>query len=181
MLRLHVVGEGTNELRRAAADMRVSDLVETARPTAHDEITRLQQNAQALLVLSRSSTINGYELFAPAKVFEYVKAMRPILGVVADDETRKVLTRVGVSSIADANSPTAICSVLRRLVDGWSKRDLASFLPDPGKCVVFSAERQTDALVRALEGAAPMEPFVPDSVECPASIRRALLKQERRR
>src|SRR5688572_27652030 len=169
-LRVQFVGEDTDEVRRAAADQRVSDLVETGGPTSQSEISRLQRHANALLVLSRSSAINGYELFAPAKVFGYLKARRPILGVLAQDETRKILAQVGVSAIADVNSRTDICSMLQRLVDGCSQGSPAGFLPDPRKCEVFSAERQTDALIRALEGRSPLQPFVPDSVDLPASL-----------
>jgi hypothetical protein len=177
-LRFQFVGEGADELRRAAAEMGISDLVQAEGPALHSEIMRYQQSASALLVLGRPATINGYELFAPAKVFGYLKAMRPIVGVLAADETRKVLARVGVSLIADVDSPVAICSVLQELVDGWSCGSLAPFLPDRQKCEVYSAERQTEALVRALEGAPPSQPFVPDAAQLPASLREASFATE---
>src|SRR5207253_9431267 len=96
--------------------------------------------------------MKGYELFAAAKLFGYLKAGRPILGVVPSDETSKVLRRVGVSTVADADSPSDITAILRRLLDAWRKRNLHSLLPDPAACEAYSAPRQTVALVRALEG-----------------------------
>lgn len=170
-VRFRFVGEGTDNLTKQVAALGVSDMVETMDPTSNAEITRLQGEAHAFLVLGRLSEIKGHELFAGAKVFSYLKARRPIFGVLPQDETRKVLTRVGVSLVADVNCPAEIVSMLVRLVDGWSARSLHCFLPDLAKCEFYSAERQTQALVRALQGSPALDPFVPGSVEIPPSLR----------
>jgi glycosyltransferase involved in cell wall biosynthesis len=170
LLRVHFVGEGMNGLAMEARASGLSDIVEVAGPTSHAEVARLQREAHALLVLGRPSTVKGHELFAGAKVFAYLKAMRPVLGILPQDETRKVLGRVGISSVATADSTPAIVAALRALIDGWSAGTLASFLPDAAKCEIYSAGRQTQALVRALEGAPALEPFVPGAVEIPRSL-----------
>jgi len=170
LLRVHFVGEGMNALATEAEASGLSDIVDVAGPTSHAEIARLQREAHALLVLGRPSTVKGHELFAGAKVFGYIKAMRPVLGVLPQDETRKVLSRVGITSIAAADSTAAIVSNLRALLDSWSAGSLDSFLPDVAKCDVYSARRQTQGLIRALEGAAALEPFVPSSAKIPPSL-----------
>ena len=119
-LRVKFVGEGMEELAKQTADLGLSDIVETSGPTTQAEITRLEREAHALLVLGRLSTIKGHELFAGAKLFNYLKANRPIFGVLSDDETRKVLQQVGVSSIADADSPVEIVAKLEKLIEAWS-------------------------------------------------------------
>ena len=170
-LRLVVVGEGAKAVGDEAAALGLGDLVAVANPISHQEVIRLQREAHALLVLGRPPSMKGYELFAGAKLFGYLRAGRPILGVLPPDETRKVLNRVGVSTVADGDSPPEIVAALRRLLDAWSSRTLSSLLPDRGACEVYSAESQTAALVRVLEGKTAMEPFVPNSVEIPPSLR----------
>ena len=116
-LRFVFVGEGVEAVATAAAALGISDLVQTAGPTSHDEVVRLQRDAQALLVLGRPPTMKGYELFAGAKLFGYLKAGRPILGVVPPDETTRILHRVGVTTVADANSFRRSC---RSFIACWT-------------------------------------------------------------
>src|SRR5207249_8345312 len=170
-LRFRFVGECMDDLAKQAAMLGLSDIVVTSGPTSHAEITRLEREADALLVLGRLPSIKGHELFAGAKTFNYLKANRPILGVLPQDETRKILNQVGVSTIADAGSPAEIVVTLRKLLNAWSENRLSSLRPDRAKCELYSAERQTEALVRALEGAAAVEPFVLGSAEVPPSLR----------
>jgi hypothetical protein len=115
--------------------------------------------------------MKGYELFAGAKLFGYLKAGCPIIGVLPEDETKKILQAVGVSTVADVDSPTEILIMLQRLLKAWSTGALSSLLPDRAACQAYSAERQTAALVRALEGLPAADPFVPGSVEIPPSLR----------
>jgi hypothetical protein len=115
--------------------------------------------------------MKGYELFAGAKLFGYLKAGRPIVGVLPPDETKKILHRVGVSTVADDNAPSEIAAVFRQLLDAWSGGTLSSLIPNRAACQVYSAEWQTAALVCALKGKPAAEPFVPHSVEVPPSLR----------
>jgi len=169
-LRFLFVGEGAEALADEAAVLGLSDIVETAGPTSHTEITRLQQEAHALLVLGRPPTMKGYELFAGAKLFSYLKAGRPIVGVLPPDETKKILQRVGVPTVADADSPSEIVAVFCQLLDAWAEGTLSSLVPDRAACQAYSAEWQTAALVCALAGKPAAEPFVPNSVEIPPSL-----------
>ena len=175
-LKMKFVGEGMEDLAKQAKLLGLSDVVEASGPTTYAEVTRLERESHALLVLGRLSTITGHELFAGAKLFKYLKANRPIFGVLPDDETRKVLHHVGVSSIADANSPVEIVTKLKELLEAWSDDALVSLLPDPAKCALYSAEFQTEALVRALRGAPAANPFVDGSVEVPPSLRDIVLQ-----
>jgi hypothetical protein len=115
--------------------------------------------------------MKGYELFAGAKLFSYLQAGRPIVGVLPPDETTKILHRVGVPTVADGDSPAEIVAVFQQLLDAWSGGTLSSLVPDRAACKAYSAERQTAALVCALEGKPAAEPFVPHSVEIPPSLR----------
>jgi hypothetical protein len=170
-LRFLFVGEGTEALANEVTALRLSALVETSGPAPYAEVTCLQRKAHALLVLGRPPTSRGHELLAGAKLYGYLKTGRPIIGVLPLDETKKTLQRVGVSTIADVDSPSEIVAVLRQLLDAWSTGTLSSLVPDRAACDVYSAARQTEALVCALEGESAAEPFVPGSVEIPLSLR----------
>jgi glycosyltransferase involved in cell wall biosynthesis len=170
-LQLLVVGEEAAELSKDAAAHGVAALVKTVGPKSQAEIVRLEREAHALLVLGRPQTMKGYELFASAKLFGYLRAGRPIVGVLPSDETNRILRSLGVSTVADSDSVPEVVAVLHRLLDAWTERALQALVPSRTACEAYSADRQTLALVRALEGQAATEPFVPNVVEIPASLR----------
>jgi hypothetical protein len=170
-LRLLFVGEVAETLAKAAAVRELSDIVTTRGPTSYREISQLQQNAHALLILGRGEAMKGHELFAGAKLFGYLKAGRPIIGVLPRDETRNILSRVGVSTVADAEAIAEIIAVFQRVLYAWSTGTLAALVPDRTACAAYSAERQTAALIRALEGVPALTPFSPGVVEIPPSLR----------
>jgi glycosyltransferase involved in cell wall biosynthesis len=165
------VGEGGEQLREEVALHGLSDLFDIRGPVAHAEVNTLQCAAHALLVLGRPATLKGHELFASAKVFEYLKAGRPIIGVLPHDETRNVLTRVHVPTLADVDSQPQILDVLTRTVDAWLAGELGSLRPNSSACRVYSAEYQTAALVRAFDGAPAADRFLPGAVQVPPSLR----------
>jgi hypothetical protein len=169
-LHLHFVGEGAEALANDAAALDLSEMVTTGGPISHEEVTKLSNQAHALLILGRPSTMRGYELFAGAKLFGYLKTGMPIIGVVPADETKKVLLRVGVTTVADVDSRSEIVAVLCTLHEAWSQGKLSSLVPNRTACEVYSAERQTQELIRAFEGAPALEPFVAGSVEIPPSL-----------
>lgn len=167
-LQLLFVGEGMDVLARTAKTFDVSDIVKTMSTVSYAEVCRLQGEADALLLLGLTP-VEGYELCG-SKAFSYLKAGRPIVGIVPQDEMRGVLHRVGVRTIADIDSPSEITTVLRQVLEAWDEGTLASFVPDRKSCETYSAKVQTLALARALEGAPPVEPFVPGSVGIPPSL-----------
>ena len=168
--RFRFVGENMEDLAKQSATLGLSDLVETRGPTSHAEIARLQRQSHALLVFGRPSTVRGHELVAGAKLFCYLKVRRPILGVLPADETKKILHGLGLSTVADVESPQDIVALLRRALDAWSTQRLSSLLPDLSACEMYSAERQTAALSRALAGVPMERPFVPGARGLPPSL-----------
>ena len=171
-LRFLFVGDGMEVLAHDAAALGLADMIATRDVVPNAEVMRLQQEAHALLLLGLKPA-RGYE-FCGSKVFSYLQAGRPILGVLPADETKKVLQRVGVPTIADIESPAAIVEVLGQLLDAWTTGRLASLVPNRAACEIYSAQRQTAALVRALEGAPAAEPFVPGKVEIPPSLQNVI-------
>lgn len=148
----------------------LSDLIETRGPVSRTEVTRLQREADALLLLGRPSTMRGYELFASAKLFGYLKVGKPILGVLPQDESKKILHGVGVSTVADFDSPSEIVDLIQRVVDSWTSGTLSLLLPNREMCETYSAEQQVFTLIQALDGVPAVNPFVPGSVDAPPSL-----------
>ena len=170
-LKLVFVGEFSKQFLAQVKRLDLSDIVVVSRPLPHAQITQLQHDSHALLMLEREPVIKGYELLAGAKLFGYLRGGRPIIGVLPEGEAKKVLRDVGVTTIASADSTDEIVDVFKRVLYAWSNGRLSSLVPDPAACAAYSAENQTAALVRALNRQAPLEPFVPGSGEVPVSLR----------
>ena len=170
-LKIRFVGEGMKILQNQAKELGLDGIIKTSGPVNQSQIGDLQRNAHALLVFGRPREMTGHELFAGAKLFAYLRSGKPILGVLPHDETRRILERVGVSTIADSGSVSEIIAVLKRLVEAASSREaLASLIPRPSACMEYSIERQIDALLRALEGKPASQEFVPGRARVPASL-----------
>lgn len=152
-LRLLFVGEGLRELAERAGDLDIGDLVEVLPSTTSHEIQRLQREAHALLILGRTPGRKAHELVAGAKLFGYLQAGRPIIGIVPRDETRRILGEVGNSLIADADIPAEVVDVFERILDAWSNKTLERFVPNRASCEAYSSSRQISDLIMALNGA----------------------------
>ena len=63
---------------------------------------------------------------------------------------------------------------LRRLGDALTEGRLAELLPDRAGSEAFSAERQTEALVRAFQGMQAPKLSVPGSTKVPAGLQEEL-------
>jgi hypothetical protein len=167
-LRVVFIGEGTEAIGAMAARLDISDVVETRGVIPFSEVSQFQAQAHALLAMG-CKPFRGYE-FGGSKVFGYLKAGRPIIGVLPRDEGYRVLQSVGVQTIADVGSVDKIVAVFYRLLAAWAAGDLSSLLPDAASCEAFSAERQTRALVLALEGKPAQDPFLPGSTAMAPSV-----------
>ena len=170
--RLHFrfIGEGTDVLAREAAILGLAEMVTTQSATSLAQLSKYTKNAAALLVLGRPSTMRGFELFAAAKVYGYLKTGMPILGILPQDETKTLLRHLGVPTVADVDSESEIIAAVCTLVEAWDKRNLSSLSPKRSACQIYSAEQQTGELARALSGTPTAEPFIPGSRDIPGSL-----------
>lgn len=151
-LRLLFVGEQDPQLGDRVEEMGLSEIVEIAPPVSSGEVRRLQEEAHALLILGRTATRKGHELVAGAKLFGYLQAGRPIIGVVPHDETRRILEQVGSSLIAAADAPEEVADKFELLLKAWSDKTLDRLIPDRAACESYSSGKQISALVDALDG-----------------------------
>jgi len=177
-IHFHFVGEDTEAIAKRAELFDLKDIVTTEGAISQTAVAELSNKADALLLLGRPSVMKGHELFAAAKLFGYLKAGKPIIGILPNDEAKQILQRVGTSTIANVESPDEIVAVLRRVLRNWADGTLESLAPDAIACRNYSAENQTQALVAALEGAPALDPFVPGKVDIPNSLREEISSRE---
>ncbi len=164
------VGEGADRVEADAARRGLAGMVSARPATAHSALACLYRSAHVLLVLGREKKLRGHELCAGAKLFGYLKTGRPILGVLPEDETARILKQVGVTTIASAEDPGQIASLLERMASEWTAGRLASLAPDPSRSEDFSSENQIEHYLRALEDRSPLAPFVPCQTSVPPSL-----------
>ena len=170
-LQLQFVGDDNQHLGEMTATLGLSDMIAISDSSTFAEVTQLSRDAHILLVLGRYSTMKGYELFAPAKLFGYMKMGRPILGVLPRDEARNILNQIGAPTVVDVDSIPEIITIMRHLVQMWECNRLDSLVPNIEACRLFAAVRQAVPLTRALEGKPAAKAFVPRIETLPPSLR----------
>lgn len=151
-LQLRFVGEGLRELADRVAELGLQHMVDVLPPIPSGEVRRLQREAHALLILGRNSHRTGHELVAGAKLFGYLQAGRPIIGVVPHDETRRILKEVGSCLIADAEVPSEVVAVFERVLGAWAEKTLEGLVPIRTACENYSSARQMSDLIDVLNG-----------------------------
>ena len=103
-------------LQKLAQAHGAQDFIELSPPIAYREALAEMMGVDALLVL-QASNCNAQ---IPAKIYEYLRAGRPILALTDPaGDTADVLRRAGLQDIARLDSVEEITRVLPRLVRDW--------------------------------------------------------------
>jgi len=168
---IQFVGEQDPSIAARVTQLGLEEVVSLRPPLSHVAVTALQRHAHALLMLERRPSHKGYELLAGAKLFGYLKAGKPILGILPHGVAERILRDVGVSTIAEARSTAQIEAVLELTFARWQDGTLNALVPDRSSCERYSGRAQTAALARALEGRPSEAPFVPGVNEVAPSLR----------
>jgi hypothetical protein len=141
-LRLRASGHDTL-LAALAAENGVANLIELASPLPHREALAEMQAAPALLLLQASNCNHQ----VPAKLYEYLRARRPLLALTdADGDTATILRRAGISTIAPLDDAQQIAAALRRFV-AHPEASLAS----PGYIATCTRAARTRELAELLD------------------------------
>ena len=146
-LRIRFRGAAHDELVRSVADAHgVGTLVETLPPIAYDDALREMLRADALLVLQASNCNEQI----PAKLYEYLRCGRPILGLCDPvGDTAAALRQAGLNAIAPLDDAMQIAAALRRFIeDGTNVRDAR---PEPAAVAAASRRGRTVALAALLD------------------------------
>jgi glycosyltransferase involved in cell wall biosynthesis len=103
-------------LRQLATDHGVQDFIEVCPAIPYREALAEMMTVDALLVM-QASNCNAQ---IPAKIYEYLRASKPILGLTDPaGDTASVLRAAGLDTIAALNSAGDIARLLQVLVRDW--------------------------------------------------------------
>jgi glycosyltransferase involved in cell wall biosynthesis len=86
-------------------------------PVSHRDAIRLEKSADALLLTS-AKVIGGRDYSIAGKLFEYIGARRPILGVLTDGAMRDIVEQTGLGVLADPDDTDAVAAAIERIVEG---------------------------------------------------------------
>lgn len=148
-LRIRFRGTGHDAmLENLAKQHNVADLVEICPPLPYRAALAEMLATDVLLILQGS----GCNAQIPAKIYEYLRAGRPILGLTdPKGDTAGVLKQAGLNNIAQLNSVDAIARSLLSLVSDWGVKRLE--LPDPAAVKNASRYARSESLARLLSSA----------------------------
>jgi hypothetical protein len=145
-VRLRATGHDA-EIAKMIAHADVGDLVELAPPVPYRAAVAEMVGADGLLILQAGQV----KTQVPAKVYEYVRAGRPILALTDPrGDTARVLAAAGVRHLAPIDSSEAIAAALGAFLGGI--RANAAPTPDPDWVRRASRRNRTRELAALLDG-----------------------------
>ncbi len=125
-----------------ARRLEVADLIEVLPPIPYRDALSEMLRADGLLVLQASNCNEQI----PAKVYEYLRAGRPILGLTDPaGDTAELLLRVGIRHLAPLENADAIAPTLESFL-----RDAPHELPGKNLAAAFSRQHRTAELSQLL-------------------------------
>jgi glycosyltransferase involved in cell wall biosynthesis len=130
---------------RIAADAGVAELVTILPPLPYRQALAEMLSADGLLLLQGHTSNPAI----PAKLYEYLRARRPIVALVdSEGETAATLRQLGIHTMAPLTEVMAIETLLRLWVTG--REVLESQLPSREAISIYSRQGQADRLAELL-------------------------------
>lgn len=134
---------------KLARDAGVTDLVDIAPSLPYAAALREMLSADGLLLLQGSASNPAI----PAKLYEYLRARRPMLALVhPDGESHALLQRLRAATIARLDDADSIRAALRTFLRGCASGEVA--MPSSADVERFSRRSQTGELAGVLESVA---------------------------
>ena len=139
-------------LRNLAQDLGAQDFIELCPPIAYRDALAEMMAVDALLVMQASNCNEQI----PAKIYEYLRAGKPVLGLTDPvGDTAGVLRQAGLSDIARLDSAEDIAAILPALVRDWRQGKVV--LPNADAVQQASRRGRSRALVALLEQVATVK------------------------
>lgn len=147
-LRLRFLGGGpfgdSAEMRQAIERTKLNGRVEFLPRVPYAAALSELRNADLLLLLQASRhTVD----LVPAKLFEYLRAGRPVLALAGDGATAEVLNEVGGGWAVDPADGAGLREAIRAAYDAWTNGSLRAMTANPVVLQKFTRERLTNQLV----------------------------------
>lgn len=130
-VRLNLVGGGahveSSEFKQRLAALRLTDNVRIVARVPHAESLALLMRSDALLLLQYTA---GLETQLPAKVFEYLRAGKPMLAIVSPGETADFIARHKLGYSVDYRDLSGLVSALLSLYADRAKATSRQVAPE---------------------------------------------------
>jgi len=147
-LRLRFLGGGpfgdSAEMRQAIEKTKLAGRVEFL-PRVSYAVTLSELNNADLLLLLQASRDTAD--LVPAKLFEYLRAGRPVLALAGEGATAEVLKEVGGGWVVDPADEAGLREAIRSAYEAWTGGSLRARTANPAVLPKFTRERLTTQLV----------------------------------
>lgn len=148
-LRINIIGYPDGEVVEYARQEHFRDMIRVHGFIQHDEALRIMAASHCLLILYDNVFFSRF--CVPGKLYEYLRAGRPVLALTHPGEVQELVEGSGAGWVIRPDDTSGIKEVVQTLLrSGASGQPLAS--PNPHYVAGFSYERLTSELVAALEG-----------------------------
>lgn len=137
--------ENDEEVRRAGLD----DVVRFEPPVPHAEAVRILLDAHVILLVEHLGERGG--LIAQGKLYECLRAGRPLLAVVPPGAVDRLIRAHEAGLPTDGSDPGPGVDFLRRAFAAWSRRELLT-TPPPASLARYERRTLTAELARLLDG-----------------------------
>lgn len=132
-------------LNNLAKEHGVEPYIENLPPISYRDALSEMLRADGLLVMQAANCNDQI----PAKIYEYLRARKPLLGVIdPTGDTAMLLRAAGGATVANISDPAEIFLALEPYVTGSGA---AAALPDPAFVASASRKQRTAALARMLD------------------------------
>lgn len=141
---VHLLGSLTARERRSFGDLMARGVVVEHGLVPRPVALSAQTEADALLLLTSRDRLGS----APGKLFEYLGAGRPIIGLTRDSFAEKIIRETGAGWTVDPGDPDAIAGLLASLLAG--RPPDPRFAPDRDRVEEYARHRQMARLEKLL-------------------------------
>lgn len=148
ILRIRFVGTLLEHHAAMVDRFGLSDITRIEGYLPHRDALRAMAEADALLLIV--APILGSHIMLTQKVFEYVAARRPVLGLVPHGAARDFLTEINEGPIVPPDDSQAIAAAIRGMLVAWQCSG-RTVLPDNPKLAPYARRSLTRRLCQELD------------------------------
>jgi len=151
---LRFVGGGayaeSGRLKKCITETRLASALEFLPRVPYSEALAELAKADLLLLLQASEDTTS---LVPAKLYEYLRSMRPVLALVLPGATSEVLAQTGGGWVANPRSDAELEEVMAEIFRLWRDGTLASHRANPETLQQFERRSLTGKLAAVFESA----------------------------